>query len=153
MLLFGQQFTSSSAFYNFHILLCFCFAYAKIMKLLKLVSFVSRNIYIFIFIMYLGKNIKTIREYWELNQTEFGLLVGATRGMIMQYENRGTMPKKETVSRIVSLTGFTDDLLINTEIDRDDIEPLPQEDALFIENYRNNPDDYANIDNSETPSF
>lgn len=98
---------------------------------------------------YLGVNIKKIRERWGLSQEEFGFLINATRGMIMQYERRGTAPKNETVSQIIKVTGLTKDMLFNSELADDEIPEMSQSDFIAIENYRNDPDNYANDDLTE----
>jgi transcriptional regulator with XRE-family HTH domain len=98
---------------------------------------------------YLGVNIKKIRERWDLSQEEFGFLINASRGMIMQYERRGTMPKNETVSQIIKITGLTKDMLVNSELADDELPDMGQSEYLAIVNYRNDPEAYANEDLTE----
>lgn len=98
---------------------------------------------------YLGLNIKKIREEWELSQEEFGLLISATRGMVMQYEKRGTMPKNATVSKIIKVTGLSKDVLFNSELNVDEIPEMSQEDYILIQNFRENPDDYKDVELSD----
>jgi transcriptional regulator with XRE-family HTH domain len=69
---------------------------------------------------YFGQNIKGIREYWGLSQEEFGFLINASRGMIAQYETRGSRPKREIQIRIEELTGFSLEELQAGVIQRDD---------------------------------
>lgn len=89
---------------------------------------------------YLGLNIRKIRERWDLSQEEFGHLIGATRGMIMQYENRGTKPKNETVSQLVKLTGLSLDMLANSPLKDDELPGLDQASWLAVCNYRERED-------------
>jgi len=91
---------------------------------------------------YLGMNIKKIRERWDLSQQEFGLLIGATRGMIMQYEKRGTMPKNETVSQLIRITGLSLNMLDESILSDDEIPEMSQEDEVLISNFRDDPDSY-----------
>lgn len=98
---------------------------------------------------YLGVNIKKIRERWDLSQEEFGFLINASRGMVMQYERRGTMPKNETVSQIIKITGLTKDMLVNSELADDELPDMGQSEYLAIVNYRNDPEAYANEDLTE----
>src|SRR5581483_2745097 len=98
---------------------------------------------------YLGVNIKKIRERWDLSQEEFGFLINASRGMVMQYERRGTMPKNETVSQIIKITGLTKDMLTNSELADDELPDMGQSEHLAIVNYRNDPDAYASEDLTE----
>lgn len=97
---------------------------------------------------YLGINIKAIREEWGLSQEEFGLLIGASRGMVMQYEKRGSIPKNPTVSKIVSITGLSKDILFNEALEQRDIPSIKQQDWMEIENFRSDPDSY-NVDETE----
>lgn len=97
----------------------------------------------------LGLNIKKIRERWDLTQEEFGLLIGATRGMVMQYEKRGTKPKNETVSQIIKLTGISWDMLANAELADDDLPELDMESQVLISNFRDDPEAYRDIQEKE----
>lgn len=99
-------------------------------------------------INYLGVNIKAIREEWGLSQEEFGILIGASRGMVMQYEKRGSIPKNATVSKIVSVTGLSKDILFNELLEQKEIPSIKQQDWMEIENFRSDPDSY-NTDESE----
>lgn len=98
---------------------------------------------------YLGLNIKKIRERWDISQEEFGLLIGATRGMIMQYEKRGTRPKDETVSQLIRVTGLSWDMLANAELSRGELPELSMEDRILVDNFRENPDDYNQLEDAE----
>ena len=84
----------------------------------------------------LGKNVRGIREFWGLTQSELGKLIGATRGMIMQYENRGTTPKNETVSKLVALFRTSKDMLFNTELTREQYPEMDISLRVAIENMR-----------------
>lgn len=95
----------------------------------------------------LGRNLKMIREIWGLSQAEFGYLMGASRGMIMQYENRGTTPKSVVFRNIVKETGFSKDVLVNTEIEPDDVNPMSMYSRIAIDNMDQDDD---NIDTKET---
>jgi len=86
--------------------------------------------------MHLGQNIRKIREYWELSQEEFGALIGASRGMIMQYETRGSMPKNETIEKIAAVTALSKETLINTELERSKYPSLSPEALQTIERYK-----------------
>lgn len=97
----------------------------------------------------LGLNIKKIRERWDLTQEEFGLLIGATRGMVMQYEKRGTRPKNETVSQIIKLTGITWDMLANGELADDDLPEMDMESQVAISNFREDPDTYRDLQDKD----
>ena len=91
---------------------------------------------------YIGLNIKTIREKWKLTQDEFAWWIDASRGMIMQYEKRGSMPKNETIETIVEKFGISKDMLINTKLARKDVPDMPLEVSIEFSNYRSDPDDY-----------
>jgi transcriptional regulator with XRE-family HTH domain len=75
------------------------------------VSNIGDNYHIFIYMTYIGQNIKNIREYWGLTQTEFGWLVDASRGMIMQYENKRSAPKTDTLSKISDVLNIHSEVL------------------------------------------
>lgn len=112
------------------------------MKLLKLVSKVSPFYHIFFMQNYLGLNIRTIRQHWGLSQEEFGFLVNASRGMIMQYEKRGSMPKDETIERIIETVGLTKDVLVNVKLKRSELPSMPRSVSMAVENFRENPDEF-----------
>ena len=98
---------------------------------------------------YIGLNIKSIRQFWELSQDEFAMIIGATRGMIMQYENRGSRPKDETIERIIEIAGFSKEVLVNTKIKRSDIPALSMQLAIYIENFRADPESYKDLTKDE----
>lgn len=91
---------------------------------------------------YLGVNIKKIRERWGLSQAEFGVLIDASRGMIMQYERRGTTPKNETVSKIMKVTGLTRDMLFDSELPNDLMPEMSMTDQTKVLRYRTDPDSF-----------
>lgn len=75
--------------------------------------------------MQLGKNIELIRRSWGLNQDEFGILLGATRGMISSYETKGIEPKISFLVRLYKLSGIEMTILCLDELDKDDIPNKP----------------------------
>lgn len=91
---------------------------------------------------YLGLNIKKIRERWKLSQEEFAYLLDATRGMIMQYENRGTKPKNDTLSKLVKLTGISMTMLADSELKEKELPEMDNSTWMTIENYRNDQDSF-----------
>jgi len=67
----------------------------------------------------------------------------------MQYENRGSMPKDETIERIIETTGFSKEKLVNTRIKRAELPQLSKELAFYIDNYRNDPEAYKDLTKEE----
>lgn len=97
-----------------------------------------------------GLNIKKIRERWRLSQEEFGYLIGATRGMIMQYEKRGSKPKNETVSQIMKLTGISKELLEGVGLPDNDLPEMSIESRIAIDNFRKDPEAYRDLKEDQT---
>jgi len=56
-------------------------------------------IYLFIYLM-IGSNVKYLRNYAGLNQTEFGKLFNCTRGMIDTYERSVAKPSLEFLNKL-----------------------------------------------------
>lgn len=94
---------------------------------------------------YLGLNIRKIRENWGLSQEEFGILIRATRGMIMQYERRGTKPKNDTVSRIVKLTGLPAEKLTETELTEKEVPEIDKDSELTVSHFRREPAGFRDL--------
>lgn len=105
---------------------------------------------------YLGKNIKCIRSKWKLSQEEFGHLVSASRGMIMQYENRGTEPKPYVMAQIIKQTGINEDVLSNSELDEHVINSMSFKQKELIKTYResrSDTDETISINNSSNYKY
>ncbi len=86
-----------------------------------------------------------------MSQTEFAWLIGATRGMVMQYEKRGTRPKNETLSRIVSLTGISKNDLEGELLEGDRLPQINPYAVLALEKHRKS--DVNAFDPSYKPGF
>ncbi len=56
--------------------------------------------YLLNYCIMIGKNVKFLRNYSGLNQTEFGKLFGITRGMIDTYEREKAKPSFELLNRV-----------------------------------------------------
>lgn len=91
---------------------------------------------------YFSKNLRAIREYWSLSQTELGLLMNASRGMVMQYEQRGSMPKEDIMQRLSIITGLEIEDLCEKELRREDLPELPDKFFQIITSYRRNPEEF-----------
>lgn len=50
-----------------------------------------------------GKLIKTLRNKMKLNQTDFGVLVGAKQNTVASWETEDRRPQRETAKKIVAL--------------------------------------------------
>lgn len=96
--------------------------------------------------LYLGDNLKSIREEWGLSQGQFGYLVGASRGMIMQYENRGTKPKMPVLKELVKVTGLSRDILYNTKLDKEDMPGMSSAVSQTLEYYQS--DEVIEVDDT-----
>lgn len=68
------------------------------------------------------QNIILIRGLTNLNQEDFGLLIGATKAMVTSYETGVAAPKKIIIkNRICELAGITLDQLENKKLKESDI--------------------------------
>ena len=107
----------------------------------------------------LHTNLKTIRQRWDITQEELGLLTGATRAMIMQYENpdRRTLPKADTLNKLAEITGIHADALIHNPLADADIADLSQELKRSIRNLRYadtmQQDNTPSVVAEETPTY
>jgi SOS-response transcriptional repressor LexA len=69
--------------------------------------------------------------------------------MVMQYENRGSMPKDETIERLVETSGLLREVLVNVKIKRADLPAFDKKLAQFIENFRADPESYKDLSKDE----
>lgn len=85
----------------------------------------------------LGINLKLIRESWRLSQTEFGVVIGGSRGMVMQYEIRGSWsPKTPQAKRIERYTDMTIAELSAKLLAIDDVPSIPDEVQEIVDRIR-----------------
>jgi transcriptional regulator with XRE-family HTH domain len=103
--------------------ICLLKRQSKVMKQLIQVSLVSNYFMENIF----GQNIRAIRESWQISQEEMGVLIKATRGMVMQYEKRGSLPKGETFETLIAITGLSREKLTAKLLKRQELPQIPQQ--------------------------
>lgn len=83
-------------------------------------------------------NLKLIRFVWDITQEELGALIGATRGMIMQYENtdRNTTPPSAIIDALTAITGLASETLLTTSLTTPDIPNLTNELKLKLRAFK-----------------
>ena len=70
-------------------------------------------------------NIKRIRDRWDMGQTHFGDLLGASRNQVSHWERGRTEPDWESLQQLEALTGIPQATLRTVELTNDDIPARP----------------------------
>jgi transcriptional regulator with XRE-family HTH domain len=66
--------------------------------------------------MHLSKNIKLIRQLRKQTQPEFGAIFGATKAMIVSYENGKAQPDELFLKKLAKMANVTEDQLRNEDL-------------------------------------
>lgn len=75
--------------------------------------------------MSLSKNIRTIRKKWELNQKDFGALLGMGKTAVSKWELGENEPSLKTMLWLSDNTGISIRRLVLEELERSDIVDSP----------------------------
>jgi transcriptional regulator with XRE-family HTH domain len=70
-------------------------------------------------------NIKRIRDRWDMGQTHFGDLLGASRNQVSHWERGRTEPDWESLQQLEALSGIPQSTLRTLELTNDEIPARP----------------------------
>lgn len=73
----------------------------------------------------LPTNIKKIRDRWDMSQTHFADMLGATKDQVSNWERGRTEPDYESMQQLEVLCGIAQDKIRNVELTNEDIPPRP----------------------------
>jgi transcriptional regulator with XRE-family HTH domain len=73
----------------------------------------------------LPANIKKIRDRWDMSQTHFADMLGATKDQVSNWERGRTEPDYESMQQLEVLCGIAQDKIRNVELTNEDIPPRP----------------------------
>ncbi len=76
---------------------------------------------------FIGRNIRTIRDRWRMDQGEFAPILQTSRQMVSKYEKGGHVPNVLALIKIEDLSGIPVKDLITREIEEDEIPINPLE--------------------------
>ena len=76
-----------------------------------------------------GVNIVTIRSRWDMNQSAFAALLGASRPQVSNWERGHTPPPTPVLLQLQSMTGISVHRLHTEELTRESLPPAPIEEG------------------------